>query len=68
MRILQKSEINKIQSYYKRNKLQIGEISRFKSDNWLKNIKIKEMKNKFRIFIYQIRKSLKYLKSLFLAL
>ena len=56
-----KSEINKIQNYYKRNKLQIGEISRFKSNNWLNNIKIKEIKNKFLIFIYQIKKSLKYL-------
>ena len=56
-----KSEMNKIQSYYKRNKLQIGEISRFKSNNWLRNTKIKEMKNKVRIFIYQIGKSFKYL-------
>lgn len=58
-----KSEMNKIQSYYKRNKLQIGEVSRFKSDNWLKNTKIKEMKNKVRIFIFQIKKSFKYLIS-----
>ena len=56
-----KSEMNKIQSYYKRNKLQIGEISRLKSNNWLKNTRIKEMKNKVRIFIYQIEKGFKYL-------
>lgn len=56
-----KSEMNKIQSYYKKNKLQIGEISRFKSNNWLKNTRIKEIKNKVRIFIYQIEKSFKYL-------
>lgn len=55
-----KSEINKIQNYYKRDKLQIGEISRFKSNNWLKNTKIKEIK-KFKIFIYQMKKSFKYL-------
>jgi hypothetical protein len=56
-----KSEMNKIQSYYKRNKLQIGEISRLKSNNWLKNTRIKEMKNKVRIFIYQIEKGFNYL-------
>ena len=56
-----KSEINKIQHYYKKNKLQIGEISRFRSNEWLENTKFKEMKNKFRIFIYQIKKSFRYL-------
>lgn len=56
-----KSEINKIQHYYKKNKLQIGEISRFRSNDWLKNTKFKEVKNKLRIFIYQIRKNFRYL-------
>lgn len=32
-----------------------------KSNNWLKNTKIKEVKNKVIIFIYQIEKSFKYL-------
>lgn len=56
-----KSEMNKIQSYYKKNKLQVGEISRLKSDNWLKNTKVKEVKDKFRIFIFQIKNSFNYL-------
>ena len=56
-----KSEMNKIKNYYKRNKLQIGEISRFKSDNWLRNTKSKEIKNRIKIFIYQIRNDIKYL-------
>lgn len=44
--------MNKIQSYYKRNKLQIGEISSFKSNNWLRNTKIKEIKN--NLFFHNI--------------
>lgn len=56
-----KSEINRIQHYYKKNKLQIGEISRFRSNDWLKNTKFKEVKNKLRIFIYQMRKNFRYL-------
>jgi hypothetical protein len=58
-----KSEMNKIQNYYKKNKLLIGEISRIKSNNWLKNDKLKESKNKIKIFKYQIKQSLKDLFS-----
>jgi hypothetical protein len=55
--------MNKIQNYYKKNKLLIGEISRIKSNNWLKNDKLKESKNKIKIFKYQIKQSLKDLFS-----
>ena len=54
-----KSEMDKIQNYYKRNKIQIGEISRLKSNNWLKNSKLKEIMNKLKIFKYQIKNSFK---------
>ena len=56
-----KSEMNKIQDYYKRNKLMIGEVSRFKSDNWLKSSKFKEIKDRIRMFVYQIKNNFKYL-------
>lgn len=56
-----KSEINKIQSYYKRNKLLMGEVTRIQSNDWLKNSKFRKIKNKLKIFIYQIKNSFNYL-------
>lgn len=56
-----KSEMNKIQNYYKKNKIQVAEISRIRSNNWLKNSKFREVKNKLKIFIFQINNSFKNL-------
>ena len=57
-----KSEMNKIQNYYKRNKLQIAEVGRLKSKLWLKNNKIKEINNKIKILIYSIIMCFKNIK------
>lgn len=57
-----KSEMNKIQNYYKRNKLKIGEVGRLKSNLWLKNNRIRELKEKIKILIYSIIMCFKKIK------
>lgn len=54
-----KSEIKKIQNYYKKNKVLIGEIARSKSNNWLETSMLKSFKNRFKILSYQIIKAFK---------